>query len=537
MTTEQTLPTEPRRTEYPPSPEYIGLEMEAPDTEGAVLSAWAAPSGTAEGRVTLTLDGKPVEAVLTLKTPDVTPPTPTPPQLATFTASPNPVKPGGALLLEVGLSVAPFGQVSVIIGTPWGSSTAFVPAGSTRGTVSVAVPVGQPNGPVTLSASSGGPPITRSVTVQAEGPPIPTPTPNPPGTINVRDKGIKGDGTTADLMALQKLIDTAPENAALYFPAGAYKFNERVSFGRPGMTVKGDGPASSIQYLGGTGFRVWGLNNTFRDLRIIGSPGKTKSDGNDKIAFENLGQSARFENLTLDGPGYGIYSAGDAKGAAIKNVIINGWGVVGIFCNGGETIENCQLLQTDMSLNGHRTSHGIYIHGGASNTTVRDTVVDGARYYGCQIWGNVPGTVTQNILFERMKFVNCFSGFTIQQSQPDAARAKNVLMRDIQFTNCYNGPTFSIKQGDGIRLERVRMEGGTQGLQLGAWDPRYEVGFSITDLVVSDLYVTGHERGIWVQKSSDGVFRDVVLERSAFGTNKRNLDLEGMASVPGVTVR
>ena len=71
---------------------------------------------------------------------------------------------------------------------------------------------------------------------------------------------------------------------------------------------------------------------------------------------------------------------------------MNGWGTVAIFCNGGEQITNCSLVQDDPHLNTDRpySSHGIYIHSGCTHVRVADTLIQNVRFYGAQVWGIIP---------------------------------------------------------------------------------------------------------------------------------------------------
>ena len=45
--------------------------------------------------------------------------------------------------------------------------------------------------------------------------------------INVRDIGARGDGSSDDYGAIQSAIDSAPDPAVIFFPAGTYRFSSR----------------------------------------------------------------------------------------------------------------------------------------------------------------------------------------------------------------------------------------------------------------------------------------------------------------------
>lgn len=71
--------------------------------------------------------------------------------------------------------------------------------------------------------------------------------------VNVKNFGVKGDGTTDDRAALQTAIDTVSTNGILYFPPGVYRLatatlaGDRILVVPAGQTWLGDGAASTIK--------------------------------------------------------------------------------------------------------------------------------------------------------------------------------------------------------------------------------------------------------------------------------------------------
>ncbi len=47
--------------------------------------------------------------------------------------------------------------------------------------------------------------------------------------VNVRDIGAKGDGATDDYHAIQSAIDSAPNPAVIFFPAGTYRITSQLN--------------------------------------------------------------------------------------------------------------------------------------------------------------------------------------------------------------------------------------------------------------------------------------------------------------------
>ena len=273
----------------------------------------------------------------------------------------------------------------------------------------------------------------------------------------MRNFGAKGNGVTSDTAAIQAALNAAKPGDAVYFPAGTYLLSDRIAVYQSNITLWGDGPTSVLQSSIGTALRLGGggplTGLVVKQLKFRGQPGKYMLDGNNGLAIEVYGPKGTvIDNCDFQGCGYCVYDGGDTGttyGTKIQNCRVNGWGTVAIFCNGGEQITNCSLVQDDPNLNGARSSHGIYIHSGCTDVLVQDTLIENVRKYGAQVWGKVTDTVTSGVTFERVTFRNCLSALTIQQLTPDTARAKGILIENCSFFNSYGGPALSIKQGDG----------------------------------------------------------------------------------------
>jgi parallel beta-helix repeat protein len=235
------------------------------------------------------------------------------------------------------------------------------------------------------------------------------------------------------------------------------------------------------------------------------------------------------------GPGFAVYNGGATGttfGTRLENCRIKGWGVCAVFLNGGEQIINCSIVQDDMNLWGHRSSHGLYIHSGCKDVLVQDTLIQNARYYGAQIWGKDEGTTSTNIRFERVTFKNCMAGLTVQQISPTSARAGNIVVKDCQFLGTYSSPALGIKQGDGVQVTGNLFDGSAgAGIQLGVW-ASYEPGFSISNATISGNVVRNCDKGIWAQASNGGTFNNVTVSGNTVTNCNTPIDLR---EAPGVT--
>ena len=468
-----------------PGAEARASEVEMPEPEKASETGVSAVTATG----TVTLDGRPVEYALTLKTADVVPPPPPAPALVLFQVSPNVVQPGGSLSLAAGLSApAPTGGVIIPVSTPFGEAQIAIPAGLTMGAKTVTVPVGQSAGSISLVATYLGKVLPFTVTVQ-----VPTPPPPPPtNRVNVRDWGAKGDGSTDDKLAILTALSKVPAGGSLYFPAGKYLISDWVGIERGNLTVAGDGPASVLYHRDRPGLRFMGPQGgsgalqgiVVEKLGFLGVPGKQSGDGNYGESIQVLGPRGlivRDCEFTAVGTAVNTPGTTGGWGTQIQRIKVNAWGGVCLFCNGGELIEDCVLVQSDTNSTptNIKSSHGLYIHSGCTDITVRRCLIQGSWKYGCQLFGKDPNTTIERIIFQDVKFKDCANGFTIQQGSATAAVAKNVLLERCEITGCFLGPALSIKDGDGLTFrdcllsgrnsQGVVPPGASVGLQLGRW--------------------------------------------------------------------
>ncbi len=372
----------------------------------------------------------------------------------------------------------------------------------------------------------------------------------PPSTgkrVNVRDFGAKGDGTTNDVPAIQAAANAAKDGDTIYFPAGDYFINDAVKLNhRNRLTFEGDGPSSVIHHgarialMIGTGGEP-GDGFIVQKLKFIGLPGHyRKQGGSGGIAIQIFGPNGTIvRDCDFEGVGNAVFAAGTtaiSQGTRIERCRVKGWGSVAIFCNGGERVRQCQLVQDDPDLHGEQSSHGIYIHSGSRNVEIVDTLIENARKYAAQVYGEQVGTTTLGVRFTRVHVKNCANGITIQQSQPGAADAKDVVISDSVFEGVYDGPSLSIKQGDGILVANNMFDTGDRGLQLGVWAP-YEPNFTLTNLRALGNTIQHFRIGLWALASNGGKFKDVLLLGNTITNCQQAVDLSGLKDDDGIIYR
>lgn len=91
------------------------------------------------------------------------------------------------------------------------------------------------------------------------------------GTINVRNYGAKGDGTTDDTTAINNAVAALASHNALYFPAGKYKITAGITAldSLTNIKIYGDGQSSEIyNSVTGTGANTIVVNATCSNVEI-----------------------------------------------------------------------------------------------------------------------------------------------------------------------------------------------------------------------------------------------------------------------------
>jgi hypothetical protein len=378
--------------------------------------------------------------------------------------------------------------------------------------------------------------------------PTPTPTPVPAGALNVRDFGARGDGVTNDRPAIQAALDRFihhPEGGAVYFPAGTYLLaDDAIKIRGDNTRLIGEGSRSVLVhglhvgcYAGPEALPSHG--NEIRLLTFVGKPGSYKKDGNEGVGILIFGgKGVIIDSCEFRGCGYPVINAGRADttyGTQITNCQVFGWGSVGFFLNGGEVVRNCQLIQDDPDRLGERSSHGLYIHSGAHDILVEDVLIQNARKYGCQVYGQDESTSIERVTFRRLILKDTAFGFTVNNYPVDAARVKGLLFEDCQFLGTYNGQALQLLQGDAITVRQCLFDGGSMGIALGRWESWGEHGW-ISNVRIENNTIRNCETGIYALASYGGHFENVVLTGNQITQCPTSVNLNGATGIAGSDV-
>lgn len=360
--------------------------------------------------------------------------------------------------------------------------------------------------------------------------------------------GVKGDGVTIDVTAINAAIRNAPAKTTLYFPAGTYLLNDALKIFRSDLTLLGDGDATVLKSVAGSYHVQVGSGQaysgiSFQKLQFLGTPNQYMADGTARggcLLFGCKGTS--FIDCLFRGCAEPILNAGatgGTYGTSATNCRILGWGRMAIFCNGGERISHCQLVQDDPNLYGERSSHGFYIHSGSQDVEIADTEIANVRKYAIQLYGENDPNPIQNIRLLRLQIKNCANGIISAHGAATAGIVRNALIDGCTITGTYAGSSVAIKNGEGVIVRGCTIDGNTgaasghtgAGIYAGVWAP-YEPNFSLKDVQITGNVVKGCDRGIWTLPSNGGTFTNITITGNQVSGCRVNYDITG----PGVTM-
>lgn len=464
------------------------------------------------------------------------PPPPPPVPLQVLNVTPNPVASGGTITLT-GTGFAPGARVL------WGTRLLPVTVvSSTSMTATAPVLFATTTAPLDVNVAGVdalGPPLTVLV-----GPVPPPPTPVPPGAINVRDFGAKGDGLADDTAACQHALQSVQAGGTLYFPAGVYKLSDQLKWNHPPQaTIMGDGSTSVLHNVAGMGLYIGtggetGGPVTVTKLKFQGNAGATMRStilpsGGIQIYGPN---NCVIDDCDFQDVMSAVFCAGPvgiSQGTQIKNCRVNGWARTALFLNGGEIVANCTLTQTDPDLNGQQTSHGIYSH--ASNVTIQDTVVSNSRKYGCQIYSEDSGHAMDNVSILRCQFLNCHDGgLTLDHSQMGAGDIHNCRIDSCVIKGTYGGSALQIKNGDGVAVNNCTIDGSpSYGLAIGVFAP-YDTSFAVQNVTVTGCTIKNCQIGLETYPSNGGTLSNILIQGNTISGNSRDIQQEG--STAGIKI-
>lgn len=141
--------------------------------------------------------------------------------------------------------------------------------------------------------------------------------------INVKDIGVRGDGSTDDYSAIQLAIDSAPDPAVIFFPAGNYRIESQLKL-KSGIVLKGEGSLKThLEFYSDSGcIGINGqTNGSYVDILSGLEKGSSKIEVSDVSNF-TIGQGGeiRQEDIVPPTASWGAL----AVGQMVKIVAIEG---------------------------------------------------------------------------------------------------------------------------------------------------------------------------------------------------------------------
>lgn len=186
----------------------------------------------------------------------------------------------------------------------------------------------------------------------------PSPLPQPPGSLSVRDFGAAGDGVADDTDAIQRCLDAGVKaKKAIFLPPGRYRTTR--GFRVESVTVLGAGMWYSTIFnrrenlqvkSPGVGFGVLGTS-TLKDFSIFGD-GTCRKD--EEFALWGIwGNGSLVENLWIEKTQVGLWSGRD-KQPVSENLTVRNCRFRNVFADGinlctgtrNAVVENCHARGT-----------------------------------------------------------------------------------------------------------------------------------------------------------------------------------------------
>jgi hypothetical protein len=215
--------------------------------------------------------------------------------------------------------------------------------------------------------------------------------------------------------------------------------------------------------------------------------------------------------------------ADPTRGTRIERCRFVDWGTLGVFLNAGAHVADCRFEQNDPDLKGEKTSHGLYVHSGASDVTVEHCEIAGARKYGIQVYGEQQGTEIARVRIRHNVFRRN-AGHLIVGGTPNGPAIRDIRIENNRFADS-DGTSIFLKKGGGLVFTGNRIvNAGGNGVQIGVWAP-YEPGMRIDGVRIEKNRIewtggakrTGGQYGIWALGQRGRLENLALLENSISG--------------------
>jgi parallel beta-helix repeat protein len=282
--------------------------------------------------------------------------------------------------------------------SPATSVAAATPTASPTASPTAAPAVSPSTAPANAPASVGGAGTPGALSGQSAT--------QPPNSINVKDYGAKGDGTTDDQAAIQSAINAGQASGkTVWFPPGTYNHSNVLNAN--GVNIQGSGSGTVLNATNPSEEAIkLGNNSSLSNLETSTSAGNRDSQP-DEAAVDVTGSGDSVSHVTTLGAESNGIRLDGATGAKISSNLVEGSNADGIALMNGSsnnTVSGNEVYQAgddsysddsytsdraqdsgnvfsqDMSLdNSYGRSFALM---GATGDTVKNSVSDGSKWMG-----------------------------------------------------------------------------------------------------------------------------------------------------------
>src|SRR3989339_861358 len=354
------------------------------------------------------------------------------------------------------------------------------------GTLATSNPVNITNGIATITLTSTLTPGTAAVTATYSGKTgsVNVTVTAPASTVNVKDYGATGNGTTNDAPAIQNAINDCPTGGTVYFPAGTYKVNSTLilPIGVSLVGVSTDNVTGTIIKAGHSGMLI--NANSSVDIPV---------NGNQSISYIYFNGNSKQAGAALHMEGRHNFQIHHCEFKYFNDIAI--W--IEHYPNGstpqshdymtGVKIYNCYFTESSSD------------HPGYSNGALCVGGLDGGEIYNCNFYEQFAGIKQANLGYiKNTKIHDC--NITVWGAGQAYGNGIPIemwnLYNDCEIYNITTNGWFSIVGGDkgtgtnSVHIHDCRMVRSIYS-QL-----TYAIELEANDMLISENYIEGYFYGL-----------------------------------------